>query len=461
MTDHLLSDFININDTIPYSLKEIFNPRARNDRGVGINYNERKKYKNVPYFLEIPNPLDSWYDKNYFGRVDPIQNGIIVKNSTTQIYLRQIESKQKNVFVLNFVSDAFTGLRNHLNAVAATMPGQFSDTFYQNIEPSKGLADPWPQRKNLVRTIRGRYANRIGTSATKSKKVVDFQSYVKHLLDFYESGILKNPLTLSGFAASRFSSPMMSGLSIELAKVPHDVDYNKVNKFIMDPTFRYFVKAARKYGFYVDRNAPWKITADPFSPPMLYYLGLRFVHKDRFFDHYYDRTHSLDLSSLQKDLVDMYNKFVQKYPVISESSPVLGGFDTGTRCRDLVPQKEYRRSITISAAEGLGDIYWLDTYFKFRVKEAQLSFEDYDKKLKMAIDIHRIYDMEKAIRFINNEIKPYLYNMNAMRKGLTHINTRGNIIHVLPELNVTLTGTPTLPGYSVEPAPFDANLLWP
>ena len=36
------------------------------------------------------------------------------------------------------------------------------------------------------------------------------------------------------------------------------------------------------------------------------------------------------------------------------------------------------------------------------------------------------------MRFINNEVKPYLYNSNALRKGLTHVNTRGNIIYEPP-----------------------------
>lgn len=427
-----MSDFINIDSSIPYSEAQWKNPRGKNKNPSRENYDERQKYKNVPYFLLLPTPLDSWYDKNYFGRVDPIQNGIVTKQD--QNNLKQLKTKKGNIFVLDFVAEAFEGLRAHLQAAHARDPSNFQGNFYLDLEPAVGLHDYEPSFNYFVNNLRRRYSTRLRANTKQFEKVVDFKSYVRYLFDFYDSGVVDQPITLSGYTVSRVSNPMMSGLSIELAKEDHSDDYTKYKKFIKDINFRYFVKAARKFGFYVDRNAPWKITADPFSPPMLerinrlHFYGAAWELNERhFFNLYYERTYVSDIERLQQNLVNMYNKFVEKYPVVRQEWPALGGFSSTAACADLVPQKIYRFPIELQNVESLGDLYWLDVYFRFRIKESQIEFADYNKKIKLAIDFNRQYDIEHAVRYINNEIKPYLYGADTLRKGLTHTRTRGNI----------------------------------
>jgi len=166
---------------------------------------------------------------------------------------------------------------------------------------------------------------------------------------------------------------------------------------------------------------------------MLYYINQLFlgttisVNKDSFFNFYYEKTYRLDLTRLQEDLVYMYNKFVQQNPVIKEDWHDLQSIPSYRRCSTLNPLKTYRQATTVEAVQNMGDIYWLDTYFKFRVKEGDLNFRDYDIRFKKAVEIYKVYGVEKAMRFINNEVKPYLYNSDALRKDLTHVSTRGNI----------------------------------
>ena len=424
-----MSDFFNINDNIGYPLEEALNPLGNNENNSLENYEERQKYKDVPYFILLPKPLDSWYDKNYFGRVDPVQNGIVVKKDTS--LLKQIRTEGGNLFVLNFVADAFQDLTQHMERAAA-LGVIDSRSIYTNLEATSGFYNYDRAFQKYVDILYGGVLARLEGSKTKFEKVVDFETYVKSVLDFYSSKMAQSPVTLSGYIVSGHSTPMAGGLSIEVAVADYAKDYNKFLEYIMDPNFRYFVKAARKYGFYVDRNAPWKITADPFSNPMLGYLAEYGVDYHTFFNVYYEKTYSLDFITLQENLVDMYNKFVRKHPVVKEEWLGLGEFDSQTRCRDLVPQKIYRQAITLSAAQDLGDIYWLDLYYKFRTREGNLNFKDYNKRFKKIIEVYRLYGVAKTMRFINNEIKPYLYNSEALRKGLTHINTRGNLVYVVP-----------------------------
>jgi hypothetical protein len=132
----------NPNDTtltaVPYSLGAVMNPDANNSLSSRQAFIKRKMYKDVPYFNNLPAPLRSWYDKLYFGRVDMIQNGIVVKREMSN--LKQIKTATGNIFVLNFVADAFRDLRKNLRMVGDAALIDARST-YVTLDPVSGLVD--------------------------------------------------------------------------------------------------------------------------------------------------------------------------------------------------------------------------------------------------------------------------------------------------------------------------------
>ena len=413
----------NPNDTtitaLPYSLGTMMNPDATNNLSSRQAFIKRKMYKEVPYFRNLPRPLRSWYDKLYFGRVDMIQNGIVVKRETSN--LKQIKTATGNIFVLNFVADAFRDLRKNLRIVgdAALID---TNSVYANLDPVVGLEDyDGPLQQNLTDWKR-RLTTRIESDPQISNKVVDLKSYIVELFHYLNSRVNDTPLTLTGYVVSNHSSPMISGLSIELQTNSYAADSVKFTKYITDANFPYFVKAARKYGFYVDRNGPWKITADPLSTPMLEYMA-QYVNLSptfpavSFFNHYYDRTYLADLDGLKHVLREMYNQYAADFPRMSIETQATTGCPPGS----LGAQQEvgYRHATSAQQVESLGDRYWLDIYFKIRLRETDLVMTDYESKYRTATALLEAYDMERALRYINNEIKPYLYNVSLGKKHLT------------------------------------------
>jgi len=252
-----MSDFVSINDTIPYPPGEWDRPLGNNGAGALENYIQRKKYKDVPYFLLLPQPLDSWYDKNYFGRVDPVQNGIVVKKGGDfGSLLRQVKTTRGDVFVLNFVELAFRELKQHMATAVAAGAVANEGSFYSDVSPSAGFYDYDKDAQDFKEVLRRSYSVRLKKNPVKFKKVVDFKSYVEYLLDFYDTKQAPGPITLSGYTVSPLSTPLMSGMVIDLVPEDFSKDIIKVTKYMKDPNFRYFARAARKYGFYIDRNAP-------------------------------------------------------------------------------------------------------------------------------------------------------------------------------------------------------------
>jgi len=394
-----------------YTFQEITAPEGENAMPSREAYDARKMYKDVPYFIGLPSPLRSLYEKLYFGRVDTFQNGILIKCDSS--LLKQISSRGDSVFALNFVADAFTDLRDHMRRLADH--GLLNEaSFYCKLSPMNGLERTQNRFTKFYKLWSDAMGAQISSDAHKRQKVVDFRTYVDALVSYMEARLLALPLTTTGFVVSNASTPMMSGISIEMAATNYAVDKPKVKNYILDPNFRYFVRAARKHGFYVDRNGPWKLVADPFSSPMLEYMSAYDVTKDTFFSTYYDRTWTLDYDHLQKSLKAMYNQFVVEHPTV-----VIKSFGTVGCLSGEVIEKKVRRQVTDQMIDELGDIYWLDLYFRIRALETNTKFTNYSERFQTMTDVYRAVGREKAVKFINNEIKPYLYNLEVDKTPLT------------------------------------------
>jgi hypothetical protein len=169
-----------------------------------------------------------------------------------------------------------------------------------------------------------------------------------------------------------------------------------------------------------------------------------------FFNRYYHRTYTKDILRLQQDLAYIYNKFVERYPRVYVVTP--GSLkcpfktDRGT-WQGPLPAGTYhtttieRTPVTVAELQSLGGTFWLDLYFKMRLREERIAFSEYDKRLEKAIQIYRAFTgdasqagqlnfqaldnnrtraFRRATRFINNEVKPYLYSKYLLpKKALT------------------------------------------
>ena len=418
---------------LPYSLEDVGNPLGTNDLGAAQLFEERKMYKETPYFMGLPEPLESWYDKLYFGRVDRIQNGIILRKENNG--LKQIPTGNGNIFALNFVVDAFMALKQYMRAFGDA--GQITKiSLFYDLTAVSAFHNPYQNLDALRNIWSTSLAERIIASKPRNSKTIDFKSYVKELLSYMKAGTNRRPITVTGYMVSNFSSPMNSGLSIQLANEDYGADAPKLHKYIMDPNFRFFARAARKFGFYVDRNAPWRIIADPFSTPMLQRMASYLKPADgppesRFFHHYYQRTYMLEWGTpnsdprypygLQGALKKMYNDFAENYPSIRTTT------EATVRCpqrsiSDRVTTVATRRAVEDMELWNYGDMYWLDLYFKIRLYESGVKFSNYDSRLRTLRQIYKsphLLNVHDALRYVNNEIKPYLYNLRVGAKSLT------------------------------------------
>ena len=99
----------------------------------------------------------------------------------------------------------------------------------------------------------------------RNEDIENFDDFLRHFVEFCERYAKLIPVTKTAFIKSQYCTPLVSGLVIEIVNEDHNDDNNK-GKWINDPNYNFYARTAKKYGFLVDKNAPWRLVANVTSP---------------------------------------------------------------------------------------------------------------------------------------------------------------------------------------------------
>ena len=103
---------------------------GNNDLGSRELFNQRVSYFFEGYSSKIA-PIDMWYNKPFYGKLDP--NGATIY--PIERTLKRLNSApDANLFVLNFVADAFEDFRKHY---IFTQQFDAQGSMFENLIPKK------------------------------------------------------------------------------------------------------------------------------------------------------------------------------------------------------------------------------------------------------------------------------------------------------------------------------------
>ncbi len=109
--------------TLNFTSQDLSNPQGANGLSSYALFFQRMLYKEKIFPSQLITPLDTWYNKQYYGIVDQYQNTVTV-NSTD---LKPIRSTLvDNLLALGFVVDAFEDFVAHVKKAAIV--GMLSDS---------------------------------------------------------------------------------------------------------------------------------------------------------------------------------------------------------------------------------------------------------------------------------------------------------------------------------------------
>ena len=287
---------------------------GRNDLNVANLFYERVNYSvnayrkdgNSLYLKPVNNFL--FAERMMYGRIDKNHSVIAVNEA----FLKDIDSKnssKKQISSLDFVADAFAGLVSEIKRQGLFGKLDNQDPFLFELKAYNSFNSSKVMYLNYINILKEIFFNSY-LNKELNEQIIDLRSFIPIFCDFLLVAAETVPVTKSSFISSNLCSPLVSGLTIDLTDL--DVSDDKLKEAVLDSqNFPFFVEAAKKYGFFIDKNIPWRITADIGSTKMLEFASSYGVNSETaILRKYFQKVGGNDIFDLQSMAMTFYNELV-------------------------------------------------------------------------------------------------------------------------------------------------------
>ena len=385
-------------------------PLGTNKLASDTMFKERTLYTESAYSFPGVRGDNLWYGKYgenvapgkvLYGRVDSEGYSMYPAEEN----LKQVNTPdRKTVFLLNFVADAFMDMQKYWNS-RVTRDSSYSPEKgpLKNIDAYSG----WHSIHDVYhKTYEYSYdaftSRKIFLKTRRDEQIVDFDSFLKVFREYVELNTPMRPFTRSGQVVSKFCTPQISGLMVDIVPKPdHGDDYAKYVGYIQNDNFNLYLDTARRYGFAIDVNAPWRLIADIDSKPMKAYLKRYGVYNlNKFFKAYYIPTCRYDIEAFSVYMMNFYNSYVAASPNIRVRVPCDHLGHEGTEwlliARKPLPVEKFEKDYPKK--------WWIRMYAWIRAKEAELTWNQtqFEQVVKKAIVYEKNLNIEAASRYIDS-----------------------------------------------------------
>ncbi|MAG27802.1 hypothetical protein CMI47_19915 [Candidatus Pacearchaeota archaeon] len=399
---------------------------ANNDLSTGALFYYRKLYKIRAYPDGVARPADLWYDKNLYGKINRIQDALVVDPARLKILK---SSGDKELQVLDFVADAFRDFRKFYMKKAASgglsgLGGKGTAGLERvrpsiKIKPKRAWVDPQILYHNHMKRVYDKSASLVFSK--RQEEITSIDAFVPMFVNTLETVSSRTPISLTSFITSKYCTPLVSGLMIELDEQSHDADPAKYRSWLKDPNYEFYANAARLYGFVVDKNAPWRLIADVFSSTMLNYMQKYGTTKYNCFNTCYYSTHLSDLRKLRSYAYDFYTAFAGANPTVV--IPTVRGAKVATVSTVEAGITEttfgFRAGLSLEEYYDAYDTgFWVGVYARLRAQEMELNWDESTLRhvSTRARKIYKYVDFYSAMDYINDKTKGYYYPETFLRQ---------------------------------------------
>ena len=370
-------------------------------------YVERLKYKK---YVNFDGMLDIWYENYGYGMLNENYEPVVtIEDSATS---KNFIGYADGVGALNFVAQAFADLRDSFIEKTNNSTIDFPP-YMQGLIPNAGF-----------KSFDNIYANWLTYCSVKYSSFlqndVSISSY-RSFLDSIKKELVKNlkmfPITKSGFCLSSKNDIRTTGLAIDLTDLNPAIDTYK-GEIVQSLGFKCFVEEATKFGFYVDKNVPWRLLTNLDSRIMrLYIRGLETIPTDKNFDKHFKeqmqkdeahkslstiqilgsiyrtKTHLDDLFHLQDFIIKIYNQIVLNVPYY-------------TKMEYRSHNNSYEKmNVFRTGVDFLNTEEWLELLVMVRLLELD-SYTDlrYNNLVQKSKNIFRSYGLRASLSVLGGEI---------------------------------------------------------
>ena len=224
------------------------------------NYKELVNKLNYPNGLET-SQLDTWYGDTLYGRIDYNKN-LVYHN----YWIFQNISADSNICVFDFVADAFEEMKNLYDKKKKDSKSVYLKELVV-VRGNSTTISPEIKYQNYINQKFIQFLKDKNKELKVSKTLKNFNDFKNIFVNYLKEE--EGKLTFAGFFSTLETDIYDSYLAFDIyddRNNPSDV--TKI-KFLEDPNYAIYEKAARQSGFIIDQNKPWRLIADLESKPIV------------------------------------------------------------------------------------------------------------------------------------------------------------------------------------------------
>jgi hypothetical protein len=367
-------------------------PKATNNTKSLFTFEHRNLYADTSHLnLDAPPPVDMWYDKVQYGRIDDKGFTIIpIKEK-----IKALHGTDSAVFALDFVADAYKDMWEYWRYLKRTLhvTSASEASVYYNMQAVKGWYDSDVPYDAWIQSLYRLILSNAFLSRDRDQRIVNFGGFLNVVFDLVRKITPSRAMTYSGFVGSNLCSPLCSGLMIELSKDKHGNDRNKVVKYLEDANYELFAEVAKRYGFVLDKNAPWRLVADLTSPGLKPYLaGRRLSTLNEVFSNRYSYVMEHDMDLLRETFVGMYKDFLNREPCL-----VVHHIQN-----DTVTTEKVKR---VDDSDDFNNWWRVYVYIKARETNRSWDQDTFDTIARITESRDKLIDRASAISYLQKKLR--------------------------------------------------------
>jgi hypothetical protein len=340
-----------------------------------INY----EIKTIETSTKYSNLVDfNFAEKRFYGKVNRNFVPIVLADRLNNLKtLPSTGETTDNFRAVNFVVDQFQQLSRQFDKCILTGKIAPEDKYLSKLQIFKAYTSVDQEYNSYLEDLRVSISNAI---KAQNKQVVTFKDFLKEVDNYFEFVTLDRPFTIQHFIKSKFSSPMITGLSIEIADLDPSNDLDKVNNFFNSRNWEFYVNTCNSFGFMVDKDVPWRITADIASKEMLdAAANYGFLTTDSILNRMFNYRVSQNYLSFKTMINSMAIATASDYYFIKE-------------CKDgSLKQKRLQNKLNI---ENITEEEYLKIYLKLRFREEEVKLQLYDQ---LIIETNLLAEANKSV----------------------------------------------------------------
>ena len=340
-----------------------------------INY----EIKAIETSTKYPNLVDfNFAEKRFYGKVNRNFVPIVLFDRLNNLKSLPSTGETTESFrAINFVVDQFQQLSRQFDKCSLTGKISPEDKYLSKLRIYNAYTSVDQEYNSYLEDLQVSISNAI---KNQNKEVTTFKQFLVEVDNYFEVVALDRPFTLQHYIKSRFSSPLISGLSIEISDLDPTNDLEKVNNFFNSRNWEFYVNTCNSFGFMVDKNVPWRITADIGSKEMLdAAANYGLPTTDSILNRMFGYRMSQNYLSFKRMINNMAIATASDFYFIKE-------------CKDgSLKQKKINNQLNI---ENIKEEEYLKTYLKLRLREEEIKLQRYDQ---IIIEKNLIAESKKSI----------------------------------------------------------------